>query len=154
MDDDYWCRCWLYAYRGGNGTAEETFVDLKYSKWAEDGITYMAKRGTVAGYGNGNFKPEALVTRAQAVTFMVRELYSDQLQRAVEGTTYSDVPTTHPFHREIMIGAKNGLASGFPNGTFRPDAPLSRAETAAFLTRAYALVEGKNAAKWTDTDRH
>lgn len=138
----------------GTAAAEETFVDLKYSKWAEDGITYMAKRGTVAGYGNGIFKPEALVTRAQAVTFMVRELYSDQLQRAVEGTTYSDVPTTHPFHREIMIAAKNGLASGFPNGTFRPDAPLSRAETAAFLTRAYALAEGKNPAKWTDTDRH
>lgn len=138
----------------GTAAAEETFVDLKYSKWAEDGITYMAKRGTVAGYGNGIFKPEALVTRAQAVTFMVRELYPDQLQRAVEGTTYSDVPTTHPFHREIMIAAKNGLASGFPNGTFRPDAPLSRAETAAFLTRAYSLAEGKNPAKWTDTDRH
>ncbi|MDR6716984.1 glycoside hydrolase family 3 N-terminal domain-containing protein [Paenibacillus sp. 2003] len=138
----------------GTAAAEETFVDLKYSKWAEDGITYMAKRGTVAGYGNGIFKPEALVTRAQAVTFMVRELYPDQLQRAVEGTTYSDVPTTHPFHREIMIAAKNGLASGFPNGTFRPDAPLSRAETAAFLTRAYSLAEGKNPAEWTDTDRH
>lgn len=57
----------------GTAPAEETFVDLKYSKWAEDGIMYMAKRGTVAGYGNGIFKPEALVTRAQAVTFMVRE---------------------------------------------------------------------------------
>lgn len=138
----------------GSAAAEERFVDLQHSKWAEDGITYMAKRGTVAGYGHGIFKPEALVTRAQAVTFMVRELYPEQLQRAVEGATYSDVPTTHPFYREITIAAKNGLAGGFPNGTFRPDAPLSRAETAAFLTRAYSLTEGKEPARWTDTDMH
>lgn len=137
-----------------SAAAEERFVDLQHSKWAEDGIEYMAKRGTVAGYGNGIFKPEAQVTRAQAVTFMVRELYPEQLQKEVVGTTYSDVPTTHPFHREITIAAKNGLASGFPNGTFRPDAPLSRAETAAFLTRAYSLAEGNEPARWTDTDRH
>ncbi|WP_458126905.1 glycoside hydrolase family 3 N-terminal domain-containing protein [Paenibacillus sp. Z3-2] len=137
-----------------SAAAEERFVDLQHSKWAEDGIEYMAKRGTVAGYGNRIFKPEAQVTRAQAVTFMVRELYPDQLQKEVEGTIYADVPTTHPFHREIAIAAKNGLASGFPNGTFRPDAPLSRAETAAFLTRAYSLAEGNEPARWTDTDMH
>lgn len=138
----------------GSAAAEDRFVDLKHSKWAEDGITYMAERGTVAGYGNGIFKPEGLVTRAQAVTFMVRELYSEQLQEAVEGPTYSDVPTTHPFYQEIAIAAKNGLAGGFPNGTFHPDAPLSRAETAAFLTRAYSLVEGKQSVSLTDTDKH
>lgn len=138
----------------GSAAAEVRFVDLQQSKWAEDSITYMAKRGTVAGYGNGIFKPEGRVTRAQAVTFMVRELYSQQLQKAVEGTTYSDVPTTHPFYREIAIAAKNGLASGFPDGTFHPDAPMSRAETAAFLTRAYSLVEGKQHAIVTDTEMH
>lgn len=138
----------------GTAAAEEPFVDLQLSKWAEDGITYMAERGTVAGYGKGIFKPEGLVTRAQAVTFLVRELYSEQLQEAVEGTTYSDVPTKHPFYREISIAVNNGLTSGFPNGTFDPDAPLSRAETAAFLTRAYSLVEGKQTLSLTDTEKH
>ncbi|PWW36162.1 MULTISPECIES: glycoside hydrolase family 3 N-terminal domain-containing protein [Paenibacillus] len=139
----------------GSADAEERFTDLQHSKWAEDGIEYMAERGTVAGYGNGIFKPQGLVTRAQAVTFMVRELYPQQLEKPVEGTTtYSDVPTTHPFYREIAIASKNGLASGFPGGSFRPDAPLSRAETAAFLTRAYSLLEGKQPANWTDTKQH
>lgn len=68
----------------GSAAAEEGFVDLQHSKWAEDGITYMAKRGTVAGYGNGIFKPEAQVTRAQAVTFMVRELYSEATSKRSE----------------------------------------------------------------------
>ncbi|WP_413371939.1 glycoside hydrolase family 3 N-terminal domain-containing protein [Paenibacillus taichungensis] len=138
----------------GSADAKERFNDLQHSKWAEDGIEYMAKRGTVAGYGNGIFKPQGLVTRAQAVTFMVRELYPQQLEKSVEDTTYSDVPTTHPFYREIAIASKNGLASGFPGGSFRPDAPLSRAETAAFLTRAYSLLEGKQPANWSDTKQH
>ncbi|QOS79125.1 S-layer homology domain-containing protein [Paenibacillus sp. JNUCC31] len=138
----------------GSAAAEERFVDLQHSKWAEDGISYMAKRGTVAGYGKGIFKPEGFVTRAQAVTFMVRELYPQELQLSAKGTTYSDVPTTHPFYREIAIAAKHGLASGFPNGTFQPDAPINRAETAAFLTRAYSLVEGRHPVSLTDTDKH
>jgi len=138
----------------GNASAEERFNDLQYSKWAEDGIEYMAKRGTVAGYGDGKFKPAGLVTRAQAVTFLVRELYPEQLEKPAEGTTYTDVPKTHPFDKEIAIAAKNGLASGFPDGSFRPDAPLSRAETAAFLTRAYSLSEGKQTTNWSDTEKH
>ncbi|WP_416295567.1 glycoside hydrolase family 3 N-terminal domain-containing protein [Paenibacillus illinoisensis] len=138
----------------GNAAAEERFNDLQYSKWAEDGIEYMAKRGTVAGYGDGKFKPAGLVTRAQAVTFLVRELYPEQLEKPVGGMTYSDVPKTHAFTKEIAIASKNGLASGFPDGSFRPDAPLSRAETAAFLTRAYSLSEGKLTANWSDTESH
>lgn len=138
----------------GNAAAEERFNDLQYSKWAEDGIEYMAKRGTVAGYGDGKFKPAGLVTRAQAVTFLVRELYPEQLEKPAEGTTYSDVPKTHAFNKEIAIASKNGLASGFPDGSFRPDAPLSRAEAAAFLTRAYSLSEGKQTANWSDTESH
>ncbi|MCG7381219.1 glycoside hydrolase family 3 N-terminal domain-containing protein [Paenibacillus sp. ACRRY] len=138
----------------GNAAAEERFSDLQYSKWAEDGIEYMAKRGTVAGYGDGKFKPAGLVTRAQAVTFLVRELYPEQLEKPAEGTTYSDVPKTHAFNKEIAIASKNGLASGFPDGSFRPDAPLSRAETAAFLTRAYSLSEGKQTVNWSDTENH
>ncbi|MBY0219841.1 glycoside hydrolase family 3 N-terminal domain-containing protein [Paenibacillus illinoisensis] len=138
----------------GNAAAEERFNDLQYSKWAEDGIEYMAKRGTVAGYGDGKFKPAGLVTRAQAVTFLVRELYPEQLEKPAEGMTYSDVPKTQAFNKEIAIASKNGLASGFPDGSFRPDAPLSRAETAAFLTRAYSLSEGKQTANWSDTESH
>lgn len=138
----------------GNAAAEERFNDLQYSKWAEDGIEYMAKRGTVAGYGDGKFKPAGLVTRAQAVTFLVRELYPEQLEKPAEGTTYSDVPKTHAFNKEIAIASKNGLASGFPDGSFRPDASLSRAETAAFLTRAYSLSEGKQTTNWSDTENH
>lgn len=139
----------------GSAAAEERFTDLQHSKWAEDGITYMSERGTVAGYGNGKFMPERQVTRAQAVTFMVRELYPQELQQEAGGSmTYTDVPKNHPFYLEIAIAAKHGLASGFPDSTFHPDAPMSRAETAAFLTRAYSLIKGQQPVTLTDTAKH
>lgn len=141
-------------FSAGNSAAAERFTDLKYSKWAEDSINYMAKRGTVAGVGNGKFMPERQVTRAQAVTFMVRELYPEQLESESGITSYTDVPATHSFYREIAIAETKGLAGGFPDGTFRPDTVMSRAETAAFLTRAYSLVAGKQSVSLTDTEDH
>jgi len=137
----------------GPASAEQKFTDLQYSSWAEDSITYMANRGTVAGYGNGQFKPEGRVTRAQAAAFLVRELYPEQQPDAAP--TYSDVSTSYPFYREISIAARNGLTGGFPDGTFRPDAPITRAETAALLTRAYSLTSGmQSAASLSDTSTH
>ncbi|AZN41244.1 glycoside hydrolase family 3 N-terminal domain-containing protein [Paenibacillus albus] len=140
------------AASSANGQQVQAFTDLTNAKWAEDGINYMAHRGTVAGYGNGTFKPEGLVTRAQAVTFMVRELYPDKLAKA--DLTYKDVPRNHPFFREITIAAEMGLSGGFPDGTFHPDEPISRAETAAFLSRAYQLKRGTQQVSLTDTNTH
>ncbi|MGO4528049.1 glycoside hydrolase family 3 N-terminal domain-containing protein [Paenibacillus sp. 2TAF8] len=138
----------------GSANAETTFVDLQYSQWAKDGIQYMAKRGTVAGYGNGKFQPQTSVTRGQAITFLVRELYPEQLEQPVEKLKYTDVPTSHPFYREIAIAEQHGLAGGFPDGSFQPNVPISRAETAAFLTRAYPLEQGAQSFRWTDTVKH
>ncbi|QKS48662.1 S-layer homology domain-containing protein (plasmid) [Paenibacillus cellulosilyticus] len=137
----------------GPASAEARFTDLQYSKWAEDSINYMANRGTVAGYGNGQFKPEGRVTRAQAAAFLVRELYPEQQPDTKQ--TYSDVSTSYPFYREISIAARNGLTGGFPDGTFHPDAPITRAETAALLTRAYELTNGnQSTAGLSDTATH
>lgn len=138
----------------GSAAAAERFSDLQHVKWAEDSINYMADRGTVAGYGDGKFAPEKQVTRAQAVTFLVRELYPEQLQSGAVSPSYTDVPTTHPFYREIGIAEQNGLAGGFPDGTFHPDTAMSRAETAAFLTRAYALATGGKSVILKDVQHH
>ncbi|MBP3966032.1 glycoside hydrolase family 3 N-terminal domain-containing protein [Paenibacillus lignilyticus] len=142
----------IMVWAGTAAAAGEQFTDLQGARWAEDSITYMAKRGTVAGYGNGRFKPEGAVTRAQAVTFMVRELYPQQLADGEQ--TYTDVPRSHPFYKEISVAARMGLAGGFPDGTFHPDAPVSRAETAAFLARAYALQSGERTVSLSDTTTH
>ncbi|MBO7746272.1 S-layer homology domain-containing protein [Paenibacillus sp. MWE-103] len=136
----------------GSAGAEERFSDLRHAQWAADSIAYLANRGTVAGYGGGQFKPDGAVTRAQAVAFMARELYPDEVPE--KDPAYADVPPTHPFYREIAVASAKGLAGGFPDGSFRPDAPVSRAETAAFLARAYALQPGEGTAEPSDIGSH
>ncbi len=132
--------------------AGQRFNDLQQAGWASDGIYYLADRGTVAGYGGGKFKPLNSITRAQAVTYLVRELYPEASPALQTG--YADVPKSHMFHREIMIAADKGLAGGFPDGSFRPDEPVSRAETAAMLTRAYELVKGDRELSFRDIQEH
>lgn len=136
---------------GGTAAAAEKFTDLQHAQWAEDSIQYLSNRGTVAGYGGGRFNPDGAVTRAQAVAFMARELYPQGIPEAdAEAAIYSDVSPSHFFYREIAAAASKGLASGFPDGSFRPDAPITRAETAAFLARAYALVAGNQDMRLSD----
>jgi len=153
---------------GGAGAAAQTatearYTDLQGAAWAADSIAYLTDRGTIAGYGNGMFGPHADVSRGQAVTFLMRELSGHTLRHAPEAgagagqaqpRTYKDVPLSHPFHREIAAASSMGLAAGFPDGSFRPDAPVSRAETMALLTRAYALREGGGAVRFRDAETH
>ena len=144
----------LFLSPGAQGKATaETFRDLQSARWAEDGIYYLTDRGTVAGYGNGIFRPQQSITRAQAVTYLIRELYADE-QLTATGQGFSDVTESHPFYREISIASRVGLAGGLPDGTFRPDAPVTRGETAALLTRAYTLAEGNAPVRLSDIAGH
>ena len=155
-----WCRAWLLGCIGviclltlsQTVSAQEKFTDLHKSEWAADSIYYLSDRGTVAGYGNGRFSPHVTVTRAQAITFIVRELYPDL--NPLEEINYWDVPRTHMFYKEIAIATNKGLTGGFPDESFRPDSPISRAETTAILTRAYSLVEGNQSVALADVEGH
>ncbi|CAH1214570.1 Beta-hexosaminidase [Paenibacillus plantiphilus] len=134
--------------------AQERFSDLNHSRWAEDSIHYLAQRGTIAGYGNGQFKPSSSITRAQAVTYLIREMYPDRKYTMSE-VQYRDLPRTHMFYGEVAVATSLGLIGGFDDGTFRPDAPISRAETAAILSRFYKLEPGSEpSSKLTDINEH
>nr|WP_246628150.1 glycoside hydrolase family 3 N-terminal domain-containing protein [Paenibacillus oenotherae] len=134
-------------------SAQERFGDLDHSAWAEDSIYYLAQRGTIAGYGNGQFKPSNSITRAQAVTYLIREMYPDRKYTLPE-IQYRDLPRTHMFYGEVAVATSLGLIGGFDDGTFRPDAPISRAETAAILSRFYKLTPGPETSELTDIDGH
>lgn len=62
-----------------------------------------------------------------------------QISPAPSTATFSDVPTTHPFFQEIEALAASGIATGYPDGTFRPSNFVTRQAMAAFLARALGL---------------
>lgn len=65
--------------------------------------------------------------------------YKRRISPPPSTATFTDVPTNHPFFREIEALAASGITTGFPDGTFRPTANVSRQAMAAFLARALGL---------------
>ena len=133
-----------------NVKAEEKFNDLTYSQWAKDDIYYLTNRGTIAGLGNGKFGPTQTITRAQAVAFLVRELYPTETA-SVE-LQFKDLSKNHYFYNDIAVAFSKGLIGGYPDQTFRPEARISRSETTAILARAYSVKEGTDDISFSDVE--
>jgi hypothetical protein len=115
-----------------------TFSDVDGSHPFSDDITWLAEVGITTGYPDGTFRPARPISR-QAMAAMVQRFteWLDPLAEAPTGpaTPFSDVGVDHPFVEEIAWLAATGLSSGFPDGTFRPDDPITRQAMAAFLFR-------------------
>jgi len=78
-----------------------------------------------------------VVTSADGVT---ENNYTITVNRA-DTTSFSDVPPDHPFYDEIEALVAAGITGGFPDGTFRPSASVTRMAMAAFLVRALDLED-------------
>lgn len=108
---------------------ESTLKDIDESSFRES-ILIMNKTGIIAGYPNGNFMPEQQVSRAELATLLVRTF-------AITGNTeiVADDYARHWAREHISILRDLSVMNGYPDGTFQPDASISRAE-------AVTLVKG------------
>lgn len=98
------------------------------------------------GYSNGTFAPAKSVTRAEFLKMLVLALREDFDPTANYGTSsYSDVPLGEWYENYIAFAEQNKLASGYSDGTFHPNAPITRAE-AAKLTASFLGLELKESA--------
>lgn len=80
------------------------------------------------------FHPHDTVNRAQAVTMITRALNIPQ--NFVAQISFSDVPENAWFRPTVASAFIRGIVRGYDDGTFRPENPVNRAETAAFISRA------------------
>ncbi len=112
------------------------FSDVDESFWAGPHISYLASQRIVSGYDDGSFKPSAPVRRGQAVAMIARALKWDTTQAE---TNFSDVNKEYFASGDIAYAVELGIISGFPDGTFKPNAPITRAQMAAILGKAFAL---------------
>ena len=99
-------------------------------------ITYLMDEGIVSGYSNGTVQPDKLVTRAEAAIMIAR---LKGFSGAQQETKFSDVPKSHPASGYIAEAVKAGLLSGYPNGTYNPDAPIIRGDMAMIVQRVFDL---------------
>ncbi|MEW6182911.1 MAG: S-layer homology domain-containing protein [Bacillota bacterium] len=111
---------------------EEDFTDIA-GHWAENDIKTMARLGIVRGMGDKRFNPSGAVTRAQFAGFLIRSL-NIQETRPSEGY-FEDVPSDAWYYGAVETAYANGLAFGYGDGTFKPDANITREELAAMVVR-------------------
>lgn len=116
---------------------EPMFNDVKANYWAKTEIEYLASTEIISGYPNGNFQPEAKLSRAHAAVLLARALKLDL--KNVATLPFSDVPTTHPYYKEIAAVVNSKVMGGKGNNIFDPEGNLTRAQMAAILVNAYKL---------------
>lgn len=122
----------LYNLGVEESIVDMTFTDVKEGDWFYDSVIALAKAGIVEGYGDGTFKPEESITRAEFVTIMVR--YT-KLTKGTGSPGFSDVDADHWAAGYIKAAEDARYVKGYPDGTFRPEKELSRAETVTIINR-------------------
>lgn len=121
-------------------TSRKAFDDVKTSDWFYQPVSQMAAQGFISGYGDGSFKPNAPITRAEAAIILVSIQGLKANPEAI--SAFEDANLIPPWAAESIgaaFEAKN--ISGYPDGTFRPNANITRAESVVMLNNA---IYGEN----------
>ena len=112
-------------------TATVTFADVDGGAWYAEAVHTLATLGMIEGVGDGRFEPERTITRAEFTAIAMRFA-----RRAQEGENiFSDVDEGDWFYDYVVGSIAYGWIEGYPDGTFRPDATITRAEVAAIVNR-------------------
>ena len=114
------------------------FADVLPGSWYYPAVMTLAQAGAAAGYPDGSFRPEAALTRAEWVALLGEAAGLSPLP-AGEGP-FGDVPAGHWAASWVQAAYAAGWVSGYPDGSFRPDAPVTRAEATAVLDKAWGLA--------------
>ena len=119
--------------QGGNGV----FSDVSQSHPDYGYIMEVERRGIIQGVGPGKFEPDGVLTRAQAITIMIRALgFENMAPSPGFRTRFADDHRIPDWAMDAVYAAGEiGLVSGDSYGNLNPNEVLSRAEAAAFLYR-------------------
>ncbi len=117
--------------------APVTFVNRKAAELNRtDHLAFLS------GYANGTFEPDRNMTRAEVTTMFARLLTEKMTADQTYSNTFSDVAKSHWAANYIGYMQQFGIITGYADGSFRPDASVTRAEFAAIASRFERLTEG------------
>lgn len=159
--DGYTFEGWYWDLRltepvTGDVKVDKTTVTL-YAKWSNDnygpddtGVSGWLEtdehNAFLSGYPDGSFQADKNMTRAE----VAQMFYSLLLDKDVKITkSFSDVPADAWYAKAVNTLSSLGMLGGYPDGTFRPDAPITRAEFAA-IALAFAYDPASASCSYTD----
>ncbi|GIP12737.1 hypothetical protein J1TS5_49070 [Paenibacillus macerans] len=119
------------------------FTDTE-GHWAKENIARAAALGIVTGYADGSFRPDISASRSELAVMLSRALQLDSREPSLP---FADKDNFPGWSQEgIGRAVSAGIISGYEDGTFRPQARVTRTETTVMIVRAINGAEG-NAGK-------
>ncbi len=119
--ETYWCQV-------------NSYTDVPYDGWYNNAISTLSNMGIISGYPDGSFRPDAAITRAELTKIAVSFFqYADQYFGYLGN--FTDVTGNEWYASFVAAASALGLIEGYPDGTFRPDAAITRAETCTIVNR-------------------
>jgi hypothetical protein len=116
---------------GGTGIPA-SFDDVSEDAWYAESVDYVSANNLMNGMGNNLFVPDGTASRAMVVTVLYRMAGSPEVS---DVTSFSDVDADAWYAKAVAWAAANGITTGFEDGTFRPDASITREQLVTFLYR-------------------
>ncbi|WP_406944502.1 S-layer homology domain-containing protein [Halobacillus sp. SY10] len=113
-----------------------SFPDLDQVPWAKEEIIYLTEEGIINGLPDGTFGPKLNVTRAQVAVMLVRDLFPNASPKSTP--PFTDLIKGKYYYDEVAIAYEKGILTGYDNKV-RPTDPISRAEAAVMVDRAYDI---------------
>jgi subtilisin family serine protease len=124
-------------------TISPCFPDVPWSHTFSDYICNLKQDKVIGGYPDGYYRPENNVDRGQMAKFIKNGF------NVPEDTTcgdFKDVPSSHPFYKEITSLKCAKIINGFPDGTYRPNLNVNRGQMAKFIFNAAKMKNNLNCA--------
>lgn len=113
------------------------FTDVPETNVHYDNIYNLAERAVISGYPDGTYQPARHLTRAEAAVILTNALKLDTSN--VTERAFWDVNPDAWYADEVTTLADYGIITGYPNGKFKPNEKLTRAQMATILSAAYDL---------------
>ena len=108
------------------------FSDVDADDWFADSAVYVRDNGLMNGTGATTFDPDGTTSRGQIAAILYRAAGSPAVSG---GTAFSDVAETAYYAAAVRWASASGVVTGYADGTFQPNAPITRQQLAAILWR-------------------
>lgn len=120
-----------------------SFTDVKQSDWFYADVDFVTARNYFVGTTNTTFSPQRTMTRAMFVVVLAR---MEKVTVDNKSTSFSDVPAGSWCSGAVDWAAKNGIVTGYGDGTFNPNGEITRQQMCAIMARYidYCAKHGKN----------
>lgn len=125
-----------------SGPSTAHFPDVPASHWAFRYVEYAYQEGVVTGYPDALYRPTEAVDRAQMAVFISRAMAGGESavpDPGCDAPVFPDVPCDFWARRYVQFIKSVGVAGGYPDGNYRPDALCTRDQMAAFVARGFHL---------------